>query len=183
MQLEDALLTRRSLSQLAAPVPSPEQLAAAFMAAGRAPDHRLLRPWRYLVIADDGLSRLGELFVASVAASDPARADAEAAKLRQMPQRAPMIVVAILSPQEHPTVPDWEQWLSLGASVQNFLLMLHDQGFAGMWRTGEMATSAVVRDGLGVQAHEHIAGFIYVGTARMDKAAPASPAPFWQAWP
>lgn len=183
MQLEEALLTRRSLSQLGAPAPSVEQLALAFTAAGRAPDHRLLRPWRYLVIEGEGLSRLGDLFVASVAASDPARAEAESQRLRQMPQRAPMIVVAILARQEHPTVPDWEQWLSLGASVQNFLLMLHDQGFAGMWRTGEMATSATVRDGLGLQPQEQIAGFIYVGSALADKAAPATPEPFWQVWP
>lgn len=182
MQLYEAIHGRRSLPQLGLPVPDAAQLDRIFAAAGRAPDHRLLRPWRYLVVAGDAREALGELFLRAIASTDPARAGADAAKLRQMPLRAPMILVAILSLHDHPTVPDWEQWLSLGASVQNCLLALHEEGFAGMWRTGDVATHDGVRDGLGLTANEHIGGFIYVGTPLGSKAAPAEPEPFWQAW-
>ncbi len=182
MQLYDVIHNRRSLPQLALPVPDTAALERIFAAAGRAPDHRLLRPWRYLVISGDARAALGELFLRAIASSDPARAEADAAKLRQMPLRAPMILVAILSLHDHPTVPDWEQWLSLGASVQNCLLALHEEGFAAMWRTGDVAAHDGVRAGLGLSAHEHIGGFIYVGTAQGSKAAPAAPESLWQAW-
>lgn len=182
MQLYEAIHGRRSLPQLGLPVPDAAQLQRVFAAAGRAPDHRLLRPWRYLVVSGAAREALGELFLRAIASTDPARAASDAAKLRQMPLRAPMILVAILSLHDHPTVPDWEQWLSLGASVQNCLLALHGEGFAGMWRTGDVASHDVVRAGLGLAANEHIGGFIYVGTPLGSKAAPAEPESFWQAW-
>ncbi len=182
MQLYEAIHGRRSLPQLGLPAPDASQLARIFAAAGRAPDHRLLRPWRYLVVAGDARAALGELFYQAIAASDPARAENDAVKLRQMPLRAPMILVAVLCQHDHPTVPDWEQWLSLGASVQNTLLALHGEGFAGMWRTGDLAVHERVRQGLGLSANEHIGGFIYVGTPLAGKAAPAEPESLWQVW-
>ncbi|MEL0028183.1 MAG: nitroreductase [Perlucidibaca sp.] len=182
MQLYEAIHGRRSLPQLGSPVPDAAQLARVFAAAGRAPDHRLLRPWRYLVVTGEARSALGELFLEAVTASDPERALNDAAKLRQMPLRAPMILVAILRLQAHPTVPDWEQWLSLGASVQNLLLALHGEGFAGMWRSGDLAGHPRVQAGLGLAEGERIGGFIYVGTPAGSKAAPAEPESLWQDW-
>jgi hypothetical protein len=35
-----------------------------------------------------------------------------------------------------------------------------------MWRTGEMAFDPVVKAGLGLQAHEQVIGFLYMGTAK-----------------
>lgn len=183
MTLAEAIHGRRSLPRLALPMPDQATLEAAFAAAGRAPDHRLLRPWRYLVLSGAALTQLGEAFFEGVRQTDPERAEREASKLRQMPLRAPMIIVAILSPQAHPTVPLWEQWLSLGAGVQNLLLTLHAHGYAGMWRTGDLAGNAVVRTFLGLAAEECVAGFIYAGTAAGDKPAPAAPADFWRHWP
>lgn len=182
MSVTEAIHGRRSLPRLALPMPDEMVLETAFAAAGRAPDHRLLRPWRYLVLSGEALVRLGEAFHEGVRQTDPERAEREAAKLRQMPLRAPMIIVAILSLQDHPTVPDWEQWLSLGAGVQNLLLTLHASGFGAMWRTGDLAGNVVVRDFLGLAAHERVAGFIYTGTAAADKAAPAPAVGLWQHW-
>ncbi|MEO6699740.1 MAG: nitroreductase [Paraperlucidibaca sp.] len=178
-----AIRTRRSLPKLGLPVPTPTQLATTFEAAASAPDHRVLRPWRYLVIEGDGLAQLGTVFVDAIAQTDAARAEAAGERFRQMPLRAPMIIVAILSLQDHPGVPEWEQWLSLGASVQNLLLALHAQGFAGMWRTGDMATNRHVCAELGLAVHEHIGGLIYVGSAQAEKAAPALPEKLWTPWP
>lgn len=183
MELYEALHERRSLPQLGSPAPDAAVLARVFAAAARAPDHRLLRPWRYLVIEGDGLDRLGELFVDAVTASDPERAARDGERLRQMPKRAPMVIVAVLAAQAHATVPDWEQWLSLGASVQNLLLALHAERFGAMWRTGDLAEHPAVRAGLGLADGEHIGGFLYVGTALAGKAAPAMPDAVWQAWP
>lgn len=175
-----SLMTRVSQAQLCAPAPSDAALETAFACALRAPDHRLLRPWRYLVIRQPALSRLGEVFVAARHASAPAEID----RLRKMPLRAPLIVVTITVHKGDPKVPDEELLLSTGAGVQNFMLALHAQGFASMWRTGPLAHASGVRTALGLAAHESIAGFIYVGTAATEprKLAPLPVAEFVSEW-
>jgi len=182
MQLHEAILTRRSIAQLVLPVPGTDVLARAFEAAASAPDHRLLRPWRYLTIEGDALIALGELFYQAMQEANPERAAQEQSKLRQMPLRAPMIIVAILKRQDQAKVPDWEQWLSLGASVQNLLLNLHADGFAAMWRTGDLTGLRAVKQGLGLSDSEEIGGFLYVGTAAGSKATPARPESLVAAW-
>ncbi|MDF2445422.1 MAG: Nitroreductase family protein [Moraxellaceae bacterium] len=168
MDAIDAILTRTSQGKLMAPAPSPEVLQTAFACALRAPDHRVLRPWRYLVIQGEALARLGQVFEAAQRAADPALAEQAAERARKMPLRAPMIVVAITVHRQDPKVPDEELLLSTGAAVQNFMLALRAQGFASMWRTGPLAHDAHVKESLGLAGDESISGFIYVGTAAAE---------------
>ena len=63
----DFLLNRSSEPRLEAPAPDRETLNKAFACAARAPDHALLRPWRYLVVEGEGLEALGELFASTCA--------------------------------------------------------------------------------------------------------------------
>ena len=112
-----ALLTRTSQGALTEPAPSADVLNHAFQAALRAPDHRLLRPWRYLVIDGEARLRLGELFVQAGLQDNPALTEVEQQRLLKMPLRAPMIVVAITVAKDDPKVPFVEQILSTGAAV------------------------------------------------------------------
>lgn len=176
MDTLDAILTRTSQGKLVEPAPGPEVLERAFACALRAPDHRLLRPWRYLVLQGEALAKLGEVFLAAGLAENPALADVERERLRRMPQRAPMIVVAITVHKDDPKVPDEELLLSTGAAVQNFLLALHAQGFAAMWRSGSLVHDASVKKALGLADNESISGFIYVGSAGSEPHA-ISPLP------
>lgn len=175
---------RVSVPMLSEPAPPPEVVERAIRAAIRAPDHGQLRPWRFLTIRGESLDRLGELFVKAGVAQEPALGDKDFAKLRKMPHRAPMIIVAIVRLQENPKVPANEQRLSAGAAVMNMMLSLHAQGYGCMWRTGWLAYDPVVSKGLGLSDHEEVAGFIYVGSAtgRERQAPQLDPAEFCQAW-
>ena len=53
-----ALTTRVSAPRLEAPGPSDEQLDMLLRAAIRAPDHGLLRPWRFIVLQGRQRERL-----------------------------------------------------------------------------------------------------------------------------
>lgn len=165
METLDAILTRVSQGKLTEPAPDAAALDKAFACALRAPDHRVLRPWRYLVLRGDALRQLGEVFVDAMRAANPGLDATEVERLRKMPLRAPLIVVAVTVHKQDPKVPDEELLLSTGAAVQNFMLALHDQGFATMWRTGPLAKAPLVRAALGLNGQESIAGFIYAGTA------------------
>ncbi|MBS3805360.1 MAG: nitroreductase [Oleiphilaceae bacterium] len=180
----DAILNRASESRLTTPAPDPELLDRVFSCAARAPDHALLRPWRYLVIEGGGLDALGELFAS--AADDPAEPLAgDKDKLRRMPLRAPMIIVGICSPKLHPKVPEIEQVMSSAVGLGYIALALESAGFGAMWRTGAVAYHPVIRQGLGLNDCERISGFLYVGSVESPKPAVPRPAPddFVARWP
>lgn len=168
MQTLDAILSRVSQGQLTDPAPDNAALEQAFACALRAPDHRVLRPWRYLVLRGDARRQLGEVFVDATRANNPALDPVEVERLRKMPLRAPLIVVAVTVHKQDPKVPDEELLLSTGAAVQNFMLALHDQGYATMWRTGPLAKAPLVRAALRLSGQESISGFLYVGTAATE---------------
>lgn len=180
-----ALTTRTSQGALTEPAPPQDVLNNAFQAALRAPDHRLLRPWRYLVIEGEALKRLGEIFLQAGLQDNPALTEVEQQRLLKMPSRAPMIVVAITINKDDPKVPLVEQILSTGAAVQNFLVAIHAQGFASMWRTGWVTKHTHILQGLGLTANESIAGFVYIGTAATTPRQPTmlTVSDFVQQWP
>ncbi len=178
----DFLLNRSSEPRLESPAPDRETLERAFACAARAPDHALLRPWRYLVVEGEGLKALGELF----ASTCPNNSDEkDIAKLRSAPLRAPMVIIGIASPATHPKVPEVEQVMSAAAGMSFLELALQDAGFGVMWRSGPMAYHTSVRQGLGLDDHEQIVGFLYTGS--VSSAKPSVPRPavheFVRHWP
>ncbi len=73
-------------------------------------------------------------------------------------------------------VPEIEQLLSGGALCQNILLAAHAAGFGAVWLTGASAYSPGVKQALGVAVHDHVLGFISLGTparAAPERARPA----------
>jgi nitroreductase len=155
---------RQSGGQLSEPAPDDATLALAIQAALAAPDHHRLRPWRFLTVRGDARQQMGQVLADALLADGDADAVA-VDRVRQQPLRAPLIVVCVTRVSEHPKVPEVEQVLSTGAAVQNMLLMLHAQGFAAIWRTGALTESAAVHHAFGLAAADHIAGFVYIGTA------------------
>lgn len=163
MDALEALLTRTSAPRLGGAVPDEAKLNNIYKAALRAPDHGLLRPWRFLLVCGDGRHRLGDLFAEAQRADAPQTSDVMLDKTRAKPLRAPLIIVVIARLSEHPKVPEVEQMVSAGAAAENMMLAAHAQGLGAMWRTGAMAYSVQVRGGLGLADDEHIVGFLYVG--------------------
>ncbi|MDY6841741.1 MAG: nitroreductase family protein [Pseudomonadota bacterium] len=178
----DFLLNRSSEPRLKSPAPDRTTLDRAFSCAARAPDHALLRPWRYLVIEGEGLEALGELFASTCADNSDEK---EVEKLRHAPLRAPMVIVGIASPRTHPKVPEIEQLMSAAAGMSFIELALQDAGYGVMWRTGAVAYHSSVHVGLGLEENEQIVGFLYTGTVSASKSAVPRPAvdEFVRHWP
>lgn len=164
----NAIIKRASEPRLIAPAPDEMVLQKVFQCAARAPDHALLRPWRYLVIEGEGRTELGELFAQAVDDKEHALSGKQE-KLRKSPLRAPMIIVGIVCRKPHPKVPDIEQHASAAVGLGYVLLALQSAGFGAMWRTGEVAYHPRVAKGLGLTENESIAGFLYVGTVDSHK--------------
>lgn len=166
MEAAQAILTRQSPNRLLDPAPPDDVIDAALRAANAAPDHGLLRPWRFFPIGgDDGL-HLGELLAERLRLRSPDAAAADLERERSRPLRAPLIVaVAARLRQDHPKVPAVEQVLATGAAIQNMLVTIHAAGYAAMWKTGPAAHDDFVKKSFGLEPWDVLAGFVYVGTA------------------
>ena len=164
MNALETLKNRVSTPRLTEPAPAGEILENIKQAAMRAADHRMLRPWRFLVIEGGSRNKLGRLFAEAKAADNGPISAEEAANWANKAHRAPMIIVAIASCKEDEKVPEIEQVISAGCCVQNMLNAAFAQNVGAVWRTGDFAYHPVVRDGLGIREHEKIVGYLYLGT-------------------
>ena len=155
---------RQSIGQLIEPAPNTQQLEQAVQAALTAPDHHRLKPTRFVVVTPEQRAAFGEHLakaLADLGETEPAQLE----RVKHHPFRAPLLVLALTTIQDHPKVPHFEQILSTGAAVQNFLLSLQAQGFASMWRSGAVVESNWLKQQLGLKEQDLISGIIYVGTA------------------
>lgn len=155
---------RQSIGHLVEPAPNTEQLEKAFLAALTAPDHHRLKPTRFVVIPEDQREAFGELL--SQALADTGQTEiAQLERVKNHPYRAPLLVLALTQFIDHPKVPYFEQTLSTGAAIQNFLLSLQSQGFSTMWRSGAVVESKHFKQALKLGEDDLISGIIYIGTA------------------
>ncbi len=184
MDAYEALITRVSPKELGEPAPDDAALRTILAAALRAPDHGRLRPWRFMAIRGEGRQRLGEVLAASLARRDP-NAGTELERERQKPLRAPLVLVVAAHIAPSQKIPPVEQLLSAGAAAQNIMLACHALGLGAMWKTGAPAYDPGVKEELGLNATDEIAGFLYIGTptAMPKLPAPLDPADFVKAWP
>ncbi len=185
MDAYEALVTRVSPTEIGDPAPDDETLRKIVAAALRAPDHGRLHPWRFISIRGDGRRRLGGIFASALQRRDPKATPEILERESQKPLRGPLLLVAVARIAEPSKIPAVEQLLSVGAAAQNIMLASHALGFGAMWKTGDAAYDASVKEALGLEASEAIAGLIYIGT---PKAAPKPPVPldpadFIRNWP
>jgi len=158
-----AILTRTSSPRVTDEVPGETEIENILKAALRAPDHALLRPWRFLIIRGDARASLADAFVKAQLGDEPDLTEGAITKVRSKPLRAPLIIVVVARITEHPSVPEVEQIVSAGAAAQNMLIAAHAQSIGAMWRTGAMAYHPVVHRELGLGPNERIVGYLYLG--------------------
>ncbi|MEH0418371.1 nitroreductase family protein [Streptomyces sp. B21-083] len=165
MDLTTAMLTRRSEHHLVEPAPSDEEFAYLLKVAATAPDHGLLRPWRWILIRGDGRDELGARFAEEAPAERRTQAAAK-------PQRAPLLASLVFTPTQGHKVPEWEQLAATSAVTHSMMLLLHSRGFGSIWRTGAAVCSPQVRQLLGLRDGEELLGWLYIGTAEIRTSGP-----------
>ena len=163
----ETMLTRRSAGALVEPAPAAEVLDLALRCALAAPDHDRLRTARFIIVEGKAREHLGRICAEGLRRRQPDSTEVTYERELKKPLRAPLIIVAACSPQQG-KIPEIEQILSVGASVENLLLALHAQGFGAMWRTGDATYDHEVKRALGLREADHIVGFIYVGTSAVQ---------------
>lgn len=165
MDALELLVNRRSASRLAEPAPAGEQLDNIVRAGMRAPDHGTLQPWHFFVIEGEGRERFSQTLEQAAIAAGQDEKGAE--KARTSPFRAPLIIAVVAKCDIHHKVPQWEQLLSAGCAVMAMQMAALAQGFNGIWRTGPLTDSPVVRQAFDCREQDKIVGFLYLGTPQL----------------
>jgi nitroreductase len=179
----DAVLTlihsRQYISpkQLGDPGPDGGQIEKILSAAGAAPDHRRLTPWRLIIIPPERRHLLAEAFAAALVARDGEATEVQKQEARSKASRGPflVLVVARLDPELGPIHPQ-ERLVSAGCAIQNMLLTAHAMGFGAGLSSGRALYSQQMRLLFGLGAHEQPLCFMTVGTAQRGKSARPRPA-------
>ena len=174
-----ALDARRSVpaKQLSEPGPDRPALLRLLASAVRVPDHGKRVPWRFLAISGPTRQALGERLAARGLERDPAAGEAAVEKDRLRFAHAPVVVAVIarLGPDEK--IPEVERLLSAGCVCFALLQAAQAAGFGAQWLTGWPAYDEQVKQWLGLQADEQIAGFIHIGTPRLEAPERERPDP------
>ena len=163
--------------QLAEPGPDDAVLLRMLRAAVRVPDHGKRVPWRFLRISGDARHALGEALVARALQRDPDAGAAQLDKDRQRFTHAPLIVtvVATLGPDDK--IPESERFSSACCVCFALLQAAQACGFGAQWLTGWPAYDAAALRLLGIGEHERVAGFIHIGTPKLDPPERERPDP------
>ena len=161
----DFLLTRRSrpAKTLTTPVPDRATVTQLLTAAARTPDHGKLEPWRFLVLEKPALQRLAELNKTRGAALrlDEDKIEKGVAQYA----KADLAVAVVSSPKPSEKIPAIEQTYSAGAVCLALLNAALAAGWGANWLSGWASHDRVfLREGLGLEDHESVAGLIHLGT-------------------
>lgn len=164
----EAILSRRSVGprHLTGPDLTAAELEALARAAAAAPDHGMLGPLHLLHIPARHRAALAEVFAAAALEADPA-ADADtlqAARDRAMAGPGLIAVLAGLTP-DHPAVPVEEQWVAVGAALQNLLLAALSLGLHAKPLSGRRVRSRALRQAFHLPDDTHLVAFVALGRA------------------
>ncbi|HTN54891.1 MAG TPA: nitroreductase family protein [Microbacterium sp.] len=149
----EAVLRRTSWSKVTEDAPTREQLLPLIEAAGRVADHSSLRPWRLIELRGDDRLRLG-------AAIAKANGDREPST---KPLRASLLIAVVASYRKSEKVPHWEQEAVASGVAHTLSLLLDEAGWGVMWRTGGYTRTKPVAKAHGLNKHEELLGWLYVG--------------------
>ena len=166
-QLLQFIESRQTNGKLVEPAPSQLEVEQVIQAALSAPDHRRIRPWQFMQIRGAAREKLGQIFSECLIESGITDLEQQR-KVMAQPLRAPLIIIAIVKTKSNVNVPIVEQVLSMGAAIQNSLLLLTAQGYGSIWRSGTLAESPLLKQKLGLEPEDEIAGFIYIGSATRE---------------
>jgi len=165
MELFDAIDTRVSAARLTGPGPTPAQIERLLAAAGHAPDHGRLKPWRLTVLEGAAREAFADAAANAKRARVPTLLDEQVESEREKIRRSPcIVVVGCAVKRDSAKVPEIEQVLAAGAAAQNLFLAAHALGFGVMWKTGAAAYDAGVKAVLGLLPDDHIVAVMHVGT-------------------
>ena len=169
MQVEEAILTRRTHKTYDGSEVRDEELRALISAATWAPNHRHTEPWRFAVIR--GRSRETFADVIDTALNSMRKPDGEAdqkitakkKKFRRRLQEAAALVLVTYVRSRDDDLLDREDYAATACAIQNLQLAATGRGLVCLWSTSGVFKHDVVRHFAGWNEDEELVGAVFIG--------------------
>jgi nitroreductase len=172
LQSRQTILPKRLMD----PGPDTDQLARLLDAAGHAPDHGELLPWRLVIIAQAARAALGAAFASALWERDTTASPEQVQQARDKAHRAPLLMLLVVQDlRGDPSIAWEERLMSAGCAMQNMLLMATALGFGSALTSGKALKSESLRALFSLDADEHAICFLSVGTPSRAKPMRARP--------
>lgn len=168
------LISRRSASTLGPPGPSLDQIKQILSAAGTVPDHGQLRPFRFVVVSEEGRAAFGQALAEGALEHKPHLSEQALDGVRAKTQRSPALIVLIASPKPG-KIEVWEQVASASCSGFAIVLAAHALGVGAVWKNVPFTRAQALTRLLGLGADEQMLGWIHLGTSTKDPAVARPP--------
>jgi len=177
------LRSRRSVRSYQQRAVTREQLEQILEAARWAPSPHGRQPWRFVVLTRQEskvllADRMGETWQRNLEMDkqDVAIVNIRREKSRQRILNAPALIIPCLYPEDLDSYPDEQRQAdektmaiqSIGAAIQNMLLMAYDMGLDAGWMCAPLFCPEVVCDALGLDPRLIPQALITIGYAAAD---------------
>ena len=173
MQSRQTILPKR----LVEPGPAAQQLQQILGAAGSAPDHGQLLPWRFVLVPEVARRSLAQTFADALLERDATATSLQVAQAQEKAHRSPFLMLVVVDGQRgDPEIDLFERILSAGGAIQNVLLMATALGFGSALTSGKALKAQGLRSMFGLTESEHALCFVSLGTVLSRKAARLRPA-------
>jgi hypothetical protein len=124
-----------------------------------------MAPVRFVLIPQDERESMATVFELAARGEKKVLAGDYLEEVRLKAMNGAMLVAMIACISElNIAVPPHEQWISVGASLQNVLLALESFGYKGKIVSGRRVRSNTMRQAFRLKPEEHLVGFIVMGT-------------------
>lgn len=180
MLVEEAIRARASIKVFSQEPLDRKLIERCLDAAVWAPNHHLTEPWYFMVVAGEMREQLARVakaeMIQGASGLDVALVAAKAFKEEKKLLSAPAIVVVYSDMGAHERETR-ENYAASCAAAQNVLLMAHQLGAAGIWRTSTIYELPKVREVLGAHEGASFVGALFLGySAQRDVKRRRTPA-------
>ncbi len=174
MQSRQTILPKRLME----PGPDADQLQQIFDAAGSAPDHGQLLPWRFIVVPQAARVHLADAFGAALLERDAQATPEQVAQAQEKAHRGPTLLLMVVdAARGDPDIDLYERIVSAGCAVQNMLLIATAMGYGSALTSGKALKATGLRALFGLQPNDHALCFVSIGTVQSRKKARMRPTP------
>ncbi|MCB1153055.1 MAG: nitroreductase [Deltaproteobacteria bacterium] len=166
MDVQEALLTRRTVHMYEDQPVDETAVDRAVAAAHGAPNHKLSFPWRFVRVGKQTRAKLLENILKDM--EDAGKLNDAKAKLTTEKIMNPAFLVCVSQIRSDDDFRSKEDYAACACAIQNFMLSLHGEGIASKWGTGDPTRDPRTYELFGIDPSvEEIIGFVWVGVPKM----------------
>ncbi len=175
MDIQEALLTRRTIHDYRPDPIADGAIERALQAAIRAPNHKLTNPWRFTRVGPQLRPKLTELGVElKCAKKDEVKPEYREYLREKYGNPAALVVVSQVLDDD--PFRRREDYAATACAIENFCLSLWGEKIGSKWSTGSMTRHPSTYEMLGIDAdEEEIIAFVWAGHPKEVPDPPRDP--------